>query len=80
MPESLPNPQNPVLQSYHYCTYLDLAILAITVQAEDDVAEDLGDVDGHIERADDTRVAIWQAILYVIQRRVYQHAAVIPGR
>ena len=59
--------------------HLDLSILAVTVQAEDDIAKHLGDVDGNIQGLDDAGVSIWQAVLDVVQGCVDEHAAVIPG-
>lgn len=59
---------------------LDLAILAVAVEAVDDVAKDLGNVDGDVQGADDPRVAVGQAVFDVIQRGVDQHATVVPCR
>ena len=59
---------------------LDLAVLAVAVQAVDGAAEDLGDVDGDVQGADDAAVAVGQAVLDVVERGVDEHAAVVPGR
>ena len=59
--------------------HLDLPVLAVAVEAEDDVAEDFGDVDRDVQRLDDARVSVRQAVLDVVQGGVDQHATVIPG-
>ena len=41
---------------------LDLAVLAVAVEAVDDVAKDARDVYGRVQRADDARIAIGQAV------------------
>lgn len=40
----------------------------------------LGDVHRHVQGADDSGVAVGQAILDVVQRRVHQHPVVVPSR
>lgn len=40
----------------------------------------LGDVQGHVQGADDATVAIRQAVLDVVERGVHQHPVVVPGR
>ena len=59
---------------------LDLAILALAVEAEEEVAKDLGDIDRDVQGAHDARVAVGQAVLDVVERRVDQDAAVVPCR
>ena len=59
---------------------LDLPVLAVSVEAVDDVAKDLGDVDWDFQGANDAGVAVGQAVLDVVQRGVDQHAAVVPCR
>lgn len=58
--------------------HLDLAVLAVPVQAEEQVAKDLGDVDGRLQRAHNAAVSICQAVLHMIERGVDQHAVVVP--
>ncbi len=59
--------------------YLDLAVLAITIEAEDDIAKHLGDVHGDIQGADDPAVAVRQAVLDVVERGVDEDPAVVPS-
>ena len=59
---------------------LDLAILALAVEAEEEVAKDLGDVNRDVQGAHDARVAIGQAVLDVVERCVDQDATVVPRR
>lgn len=40
----------------------------------------LDDVHGHVQGADDAGVAIGQAVLDVVERRVHQHSVVVPRR
>lgn len=58
--------------------HLDLAILAVPVQAVDDVAKDLGDVDRDVQGADNAAVAIGQAILDMVKGGVDEDAVVVP--
>ena len=61
-------------------SHLDEAVLAVAVEAVDDIPKDLGNVDGDVQGADDARVAIGQAVLDVVQRCIDQYSAVVPGR
>lgn len=59
--------------------YLDLPVLALAVQRVQDLVGDFGDVDGHVQSADDAVVAVRQAVLDVVQGGVDQYAVVVPG-
>mmetsp|Transcript_33211 Transcript_33211/g.93099 ORF Transcript_33211/g.93099 Transcript_33211/m.93099 type:complete len:393 (+) Transcript_33211:382-1560(+) len=54
------------------------AHLALPVQAVQGVPAHGGEVDGHVQRADDTAVTIRQAVLDVVQRSVVQNAVLVP--
>ena len=58
---------------------LDLAVAPVAVQAVQHVAENLGEVDGHVQRADDPGVAVGQRVLDVVERGVDEHPGVVPG-
>mmetsp|Transcript_30277 Transcript_30277/g.77203 ORF Transcript_30277/g.77203 Transcript_30277/m.77203 type:complete len:1034 (-) Transcript_30277:1092-4193(-) len=58
--------------------HLDLAVLALAVQRKHHAARHLGDVQRHVQRADDAAVAVGQAVLDVVERGVHQHAVVVP--
>mmetsp|Transcript_11421 Transcript_11421/g.47886 ORF Transcript_11421/g.47886 Transcript_11421/m.47886 type:complete len:872 (-) Transcript_11421:1298-3913(-) len=58
---------------------LDLAVAPVAVQAVQNVAENLGEVDGHVQRADDPGVAVGQRVLDVVERGVDEHPGVVPG-
>mmetsp|Transcript_4474 Transcript_4474/g.12177 ORF Transcript_4474/g.12177 Transcript_4474/m.12177 type:complete len:264 (-) Transcript_4474:1378-2169(-) len=58
---------------------LDHPVLAIPVQRKHSVAHDFGDVQRHLQGADDAAVSVGQAVLDVVQGGVDEHAVVIPG-
>ena len=60
-------------------SHLDLPVLALTVQCEQDLVGDLGDVHGDIQCADDAAVAVGEAVLDMVQCRVDEDAVVIPS-
>ena len=61
-------------------TCLDLAVLPVAVEAVDDVTRNLRHVHRHLQRPDDAGVAIGQAVLDVVQRRVDEHVGLVPCR
>ena len=58
---------------------LDLAVAPVAVQAVQNVAENLGEVDGHVQRADDPGVAVGQRVLDVVERGVDEHPGVVQA-
>lgn len=58
---------------------LNLAGFAVSIQAVQGCACYPGDVDWHIQGADDARVPVGQAVLDVVEGGVNENTSVVPG-
>jgi len=66
---------NPDVNTYLTCRP---AHLSLSVEAVYGATRNARDVDGHVERADDSVVAVDEAVLDVVERRVDKHLVAVP--